>query len=102
MQQSVDKTQKLLRLNDSLPQITNSAKDILENTTKPKVQEIVINHEFLPSSIPGAISTNKLNIIEVNQDNNGNNVETQKYNNKQLFLIEFTAGALGGAVSRTV
>lgn len=101
MQQiSVDKTQKLLRLNH--PQITNSANVLLDNYNQENNQQNLIKPELVISNdiILNVANTSKLtssNELMKDQLEASVTEETPKH----LFLIEFSAGALGGAVSRT-
>lgn len=88
MNQSVEKTHKLIRLNNpvrkgSLPQIANTNTS-LDSTIKPKepIQKL--------AQVPNVKATQNVSIAPA------------KHSPHYKFAIEFTAGALGGVVSRTV
>lgn len=90
MQQSVDKTQMLLRLgNSSLPHAATVCSNSSSST-------IVLSPELLV----GQIQPDNANIT-IAANINGEDKSAGNKTNDYLFLIEFGAGALGGAVSRT-
>lgn len=91
MQQSVDKTQMLLRLgNSSLPHSAAASSNSSSST-------ITLSTELLV----GQIQTTENSNIIIASNINGTDRSAGNRTNNYLFLIEFGAGALGGAVSRT-
>lgn len=91
MQQSVDKTQMLLRLgNTSIPH-TNSGSNTIVLNPELLVGQIQLENSTMASSNSGSV-------LAVGS---GNTNKTGNKSHDYLFLIEFGAGALGGAVSRT-
>ena len=103
MQQiTVDKTQKLLRLN----QISSGANVIRdqynqENQIHQTQTELVLSNDIVLNVTPSVVC--QLNNNDPSDLMKQKQVAgtTEEHHPRHLFLIEFSAGALGGAVSRT-